>query len=124
MYRSIWQFHTYVDPTYWDKQPLVEWAFERILRFPNDELLSVELAQEPRGPYHHLVEDLEEEFAPKLLPTIVGRVDEQFASTRMRLGAAEEINDTLKRIIREVTAHVAKQDAQLELPGINDGDEI
>jgi HD superfamily phosphohydrolase len=125
MYRSIWQFHAYIDPTYWDKQPLVEWAFERILRFPNDELLSVELAQEPRGPYHHLVQDLEEEIAPRWLPAIVGRVDEQFASTRMRLGASEQISDTLKRIIREVTADVAKQDdAQLELPGINDGEVI
>jgi len=43
MYLSIWQFHAYLDLPYWDKQPIVQQAFEREVKFPNDKLLSVEL---------------------------------------------------------------------------------
>lgn len=118
MYRSIWQFHAYLDPTHWDKQPLVAWAFERLTKFPNDELLSVELRQDSKGPYHPLVHDLVEEIAPMHMPAIVDRVDAHFAETRFRLESGATVTDTLRRLIREVVTSSGQADSQLDLPGI------
>ena len=117
MYGSIWQFHAYLDLAYWDKQPLVEWAFERELKFPNDQLLADELAHDPRGTYHLLAGDLREEIPPKWLPEVVRRVDAEVA-TRARLG--DETLDQRARllaVIRDVLAMASGGgDKQLDLP--------
>jgi hypothetical protein len=119
MYRSIWQFHAYLDVAYWDKQPLVEWAFERELKFPNDQLLAEELSRDPRGAYHVLARDLREEIPPKWLPEVVRRVDAE-VGTRMRLGdESQDSHARLRAIIREVLAAVsADAGSQPSLPGL------
>jgi hypothetical protein len=119
MYRSIWQFHAYLDVAYWDKQPLVEWVFERELKFPNDQLLAEEFSREPKGAYHVLASDLREEIPPKWLPEVIRGVDAE-VGTRMRLGDESQAPQTrLRAVIREVLAAVgADADRQPRLPGI------
>lgn len=119
MYKSIWQFHAYIDPTYWDKRPIVEWALERELGFPNDQLLVAELAQEPRGTYHSLVGELKDEVPPKWLPKVVRRIDETF-ETRFRHGRQDSTVERLRAIIREVMKEVGTAGEQLGLPGVGD----
>jgi hypothetical protein len=119
MYLSIWQLHAFVDLAHWDKQPLVEWAFERETKFPNDELLTEELAHEPRGTYHFLASDLRDEIPPKSLPEVVRRVDAE-VTTRMRLSETEghDLHTKLRQIIRSVlSTDTTDGRDQLDLPG-------
>jgi len=120
MYRSIWQFSAYLDLAFWDKQPVVEWALERELQFPNDRLLSEELAHEDRGIYGLLAGPLRDEIAPKWLSAVIERVDAD-VPTRMRLGdAKQDLTSKLRKIINEVAAETAKQEnGQLGLPGMD-----
>jgi hypothetical protein len=120
MYRSIWQFGAYLDPTYWDKQPLVEWALHRELGFPNDRLLSDEIGREEHGVYGLLAGELREEIAPKYLPQVIARVDAD-SSVRMRLGENEgDLVSRLRKIIGEVNAEATAQTAdQMKLPGLD-----
>jgi HD superfamily phosphohydrolase len=121
MYRSIWQFHAFLDPAYWDKQPIVEWAFERELGFPNDRLLAEELSHNREGTYAILAGELRDEIPPKWLPKVMERVDaEMFA--KMRLADSKESpTDRLRQVIREVLAEVGSVPAaQLGLPGISE----
>ena len=117
MYRSIWQFHAFLDPAYWDKQPIVEWAFEQQLGFPNDRLLEEELSHERHGMYAILAGELRDEIPPKWLPMVIERVDSEI-SARMRFGNDENDHDRLRRVIREVHAEIGKSpDLQLDLRG-------
>jgi len=119
MYRSIWQFHGYLDFAFWDKQPIVEWAFERELKFLNDRLLSEELANENHGAYGLLAGSLRDEIPPVWLTSVIKRVDEE-VPTRMRRGGEADLTSKLKTIIREVLAEVGGDSkAQLDLPGID-----
>ncbi|HEY6352247.1 MAG TPA: hypothetical protein VI636_22850 [Candidatus Angelobacter sp.] len=115
MYRSIWQFHVYLDAPYWDKQPLVEGALERQLGFPNDELLSKELSHESQTIYDLLAGPLDEEIPTKWLPQIIERVDEEFAS-RSRLGDREDDTTKLRKLIRSVITEYSN--GQIGLPGL------
>jgi HD superfamily phosphohydrolase len=120
MYRSIWQFHVFLDPTFWHKQPIVDWALSQKLGFPNDQLLVTEFADEPRGPYHLVAGALRHEIAPRWLPEVVERVDEEIAS-RARFGEDLATEESLRAIIREVQAEIASGDGgQLPLPGIGE----
>jgi HD superfamily phosphohydrolase len=119
MYRSIWQFSAYLDLAFWYKQPVVEWALERELQFPNDKLLSEELDHEDRGIYGLLAGPLRDDIAPRLLSSVIERVDAD-VPTRMRLGdAKQDVTAKLRKIINDVAAETAKQENdQLGLPGI------
>jgi hypothetical protein len=120
MYRSIWQFAAYLDIAYWEKQPVVEWALERELNFPNDRLLADELQREDRGAYGLLAGPLRDDIAPNRLSDVIDRIDsEEFA--RMRLGETrEDLATRLRKIINEVSAAAAPQNEhQLRLPGMD-----
>jgi HD superfamily phosphohydrolase len=119
MYVSIWQLHAYLDFAFWDKQPVVEWALERELGFPNDRLLSEELAQESHGAYGLLAGPLRDEIPPRWLSEVIKRTDAE-VPTRMRLGEeAESLKARLRTIIGEVLADVsASAKDQPLLPGI------
>jgi HD superfamily phosphohydrolase len=119
MYRSIWQFHAYLDLAQWDKQPLVEQAIDRALGVRNDDLLAEELRLEPRGTYHLLASDLKDMIPAACLTEVVRRVDAEIP-TRMRLGDTDQDPRTrLRAIIREVLADAgAAVEDQLDLPGI------
>jgi hypothetical protein len=118
MYKSIWQFHAFLDPTHWDKWPVVAWAFEILLKFPNDKMLAEELAKDANGPYWLLATELKEEVPPKSLPQIVERVEVEVAP---RMRHASEPTDTLGRlraVIREVAGSASGAAQQLGLPGV------
>jgi hypothetical protein len=118
MYRSIWQFHAYLDFAFWYKQPIVEWAFERELKFPNDRLLAEELAQESHGAFGMLAGTLRDEIPPAWLPSVVKRVDEELPA-RMRFDQGNDLESKLRAIIRELLAEVGSDaKEQLGLPGI------
>jgi HD superfamily phosphohydrolase len=116
MYLSIWQFHAYLDVAHWDKQALVAGAFEKQLKFPNDEFLSEELSRQQVGPYAMLATDLKDEIAPAHLAAVVKRVD---AEIRARGPLEQDLKERLLGIIREVNAEQsALTDNQLKLPGV------
>ncbi len=116
MYRSIWQFHAFLDVAYWEKQPLVSWALERKLTFPNDELLSAELSHEVHGPYAVLINELRDEFAPIHAPAIVSRIG---AEVRARGQADADLKERLRSIIREVNVEEGgTSNSQMNLPGV------
>jgi HD superfamily phosphohydrolase len=116
MYRSIWQFHAYLDVAYWEKQPLVSWALERELTFRNDELLSAELSHETQGPYAVLINELKDEFAPIHVTTIVNRIG---AEVRARGHSDSDLQERLRSIIRQVNAEQGgTPKTQMNLPGV------
>jgi HD superfamily phosphohydrolase len=118
MYFSIWQFHAYLDVSFWDKQPIVEWALELKLGFPNDHLLEQELSRDRRGAYSLLAGKLKGDIAPNSLPRIIRQVDAE-AVGRMRLGQTTDHEADLRRIIREVNAEEKVDDGnQPPLPGV------
>lgn len=125
MYQSIWQFHAFLDPTFWHKQPLVELAFERELGgIPNDPLLSKELACEQEGIFAVLAKEMINEVAPNHLQRVVELVDAEMVG-KMRHGDDRASNQqVLLRIIGEVYAEhgvaikSSRMSPQLELPGI------
>lgn len=121
MYLSIWQFHAYVDVAFWAKQPIVEWAFERKLGFPNDRLLSEELRQEKAGTYHVLAGPLRDEVAFRFLPDLLERVDAEIPA-RARLGEDKaDVEAWLRRLNREVMGGIEPvKDRQRGLPGLGD----
>ena len=117
MYLSIWQFHVYVDSSWSDKQPVVAWALEQELGFPNDKLLMEELSHETESLYGILAGELRGEIAPNHLSRVIERVDADFV--RMRHGPIKDPRARLLSIIRGVTAEAAGDRApQLELPGM------
>jgi HD superfamily phosphohydrolase len=119
MYRSIWQFHAYLDLAHWDKQPVVEWALERELGFPNDQLLVQELAHERTGPYYLLAGELRDEIPPKLLPKVIEQVDSELTARLREVGGGQDMRDKLLAIIREVLSEAGgNNSSQLGLPGI------
>lgn len=119
MYRSIWQFAAYLDVAYWEKQPVVQWAMELELQFPNDRLLTEELARDDRGAYGLLAGPLKLDIAPNRLSEVIERVDAEVL-TRMRLGETkEDLTTRLRKIINEVSATAVSSDEhQLKLPGM------
>ena len=119
MYRSIWQFHAYLDLAHWDKQPIVDRALQRDLEVHTDDLLAEELLHESPGIYHLLANDLKDEIPPSWFTEVVRRVDAE-VPTRMRLGPKDQDQIArLRTIIREVLAEAgASNDKQLGLPGI------
>lgn len=118
MYFSIWQFHAYLDVTFWDRQPIVQWVLERELGFLNDKLLSEELAHDPTGPFHILAGPLRDDIPPKLLEQVIARVHAE-EPARMRGGQGETTKQILKSIIKEVLAAEGNStDEQPGLPGL------
>jgi hypothetical protein len=71
MYKSIWQFHVFIESSWFDKQPVVEVALKTELGYPNDQLLSQELANEPESPFGVLVKELLPEVQPRLIPNVI-----------------------------------------------------
>jgi hypothetical protein len=82
-------------------------------------LLSEELDHEDRGIYGLLAGPLRDDIAPRLLSSVIERVDAD-VPTRMRLGdAKQDVTAKLRKIINDVAAETAKQENdQLGLPGI------
>lgn len=119
MYKSIWQFHAFLDPAHWGKWPVVAWAFELSLKFPNDKMLAEELAKDGDGAYWLLATELKEEVPPKSLPLIIERVEAELAP-RMRHGPEHtDPRDRLRAIILEAVAGRNPEHAQqLGLPGV------
>jgi hypothetical protein len=101
MYRSIWKFHVFLDPSHLQKQALAAVVASSILSFPNDALLERQRAARASSdnPYDLLAGPLRGEFPPNLLPEIVRRID-----TDARREGTEPVRDQLQRIIREAYA--------------------
>jgi HD superfamily phosphohydrolase len=101
MYRSIWQFHVFLDPSHLEKQALAAAVASNILSFPNDALLERKRAARAssENAYDVLAGPLRGEFPPNLLPEIVRRLD-----TDARRGDNEPVRDWVQRTIREAYA--------------------
>jgi HD superfamily phosphohydrolase len=105
MYKSIWQFHAFLDGAWFEKQPVVAWAFEQELPFLNDQLLAKELAHEPESLFSILATDLKGDIAPNLLDRVINEVDARVFSLRQRHGKSpEDRRDWLRTIINSVSA--------------------
>jgi len=102
MYRSIWQFHAFLDPAQFSKRALVAEVLHNKLGFPNDDLLSPHANADSESAYDLLAGQCKDEFAWNSLPLIVKRLDTE-GETRMRHGTGETVLDRTRRIIREVT---------------------
>jgi ribonucleotide reductase alpha subunit len=119
MYRSIWQFHAFLDPAHWAKWPVVAWAFEILLTFNNDKLLAEELAKNGDGAYWLLATDLKSEVPPKSLPDIIERVDVEMAPRMRQAPDQVDPKDRLRAIIKEAIAGGGPpRSVQLGLPGV------
>lgn len=113
MYRSIWQFHAYLDASHWDKQPMVAWVLHEELGFPNDELLAKEFLKDADGPFHIIAGELRRQIPYARLPEIIARVDAEPVA-RMRGDSTQAMRDHLMTIIRSVLAE-AHTGTQLNL---------
>jgi len=102
MYKSIWQFHAFLDPAHFSKRALVAEVLHNRLGFPNDDLLGRQANAESPNEYDLLAGQCKDEFAWNNLPAIVRRLDTEGA-TRMRHGRGETALERTRRIIREVT---------------------
>jgi HD superfamily phosphohydrolase len=112
MYRSIWQFHVYLDHTWADKQPVIEWVLEERLAFPNDKLFGQELAAEHASAYALLANELKGEIAPDRLSEIIKRVDQEQDLIRLgNEGNEAELRERLLAIIHDVNAQAAAESA-------------
>lgn len=99
MYRSIWQFHVFLDSSQLHKRALVQSVVSRTIAFPNDRLLQNQHAAraQAENPYDLIAGPLSGEFPLNLLPDVVRSLD------RARLhGRPESVRDEARRIIREV----------------------
>ncbi|MFL6311429.1 MAG: HD domain-containing protein [Terriglobales bacterium] len=115
MYLSIWQFHIYVDSAYFDKHPIIGWAANELLRFPNDKLLERELMRSKPTAYGILAGDLRGEIPFNHLPEVIARVDNE--AVRMRFDhSASELKARLLTLIKEVISGKAEPGEQLPLP--------
>jgi hypothetical protein len=117
MYKSIWQFHVYLDYAKFEKQPVVALALQHELSFPNDALFLDELATEPENMYKLLASDaVKGEIPMSHLAEIVESVDEEVV--RFRHGANINAKERLIDIIHEVNAKIAAptHPKQLNLP--------
>ncbi len=108
MYTSIWQFHVFIESSWFDKQPVVEWALRTELGYPNDQLLTQELAHEPQSPFGVLAKDLLPEVAPKLIPQVIAEMDSRM---RYRL-SPKDVRGWIRQIISSVSGPT-----QRTLPG-------
>ncbi len=121
MYRSIWQFHVYLDYAWFDKQPVVEWVLEDRLRFPNDKLFVQELASEEASVYSLLAKDFRGEIPPNRLSEVIQRVDRDQEVVKLRHGGGESgLRARVLALIHEVSAKAATEGetGQMELPGL------
>ncbi|MBI5536875.1 MAG: hypothetical protein HY898_29405 [Deltaproteobacteria bacterium] len=129
MYKSIWQFHAYLDPIHEAKRTLVAEVLRRCIGFPNDKLLSERLADGDVGnPYGLLAGDLNDSFAWNLLPDIIHQIDIG-ATIRMRHGEGESARERTTRVIRDITRQSmtgaqeqVPNDKQLTIPGVKPSD--
>jgi HD superfamily phosphohydrolase len=119
MYRSIWQFHVFLDYAKFDKQPVVEMALHRELDFPNDALFREELKGEPVTTYKLLAgEYLQGEIPMNHLSEVIERVDEEVMKFRHLKGDVDQENLVL--LIREVYEKIAQSETprQMDLPDV------
>jgi HD superfamily phosphohydrolase len=119
MYRSIWQFHVYLDFAKFDKQPVVALALHHELDFPNDALFLDEPANEPETMYKLLAsDDVKGEIPMNHLAEIVESVDEE--TVRFRHGTDSDVKERLIAIIHKVNAKAAGagEPKQLDIPGV------
>jgi len=118
MYKSIWQFHVYLDYAKFDKQPVVEMALHRELDFPNDALFREELRSEPVTTYKLLAgEYLQGEIPMNHLSEVIERVDEEVMKFRHSQDGVDQ--QRLVLLIREVYEKIAgsNKPTQMDLPG-------
>jgi HD superfamily phosphohydrolase len=107
MYKSIWQFHVFLEDAWFERQPVVSWILEDELGFPNDRLLTEELEHEPGSEslFRILSTDLKGDVALNRLTDILTEVDARLAGLRNR---HEKIptdkRDWLRQIIGTVSA--------------------
>ena len=101
MYKSIWQFHAFLDSSHRHKLHLVEAVLEKKIGFKSDGLLKKKTspAEGAENPYDLLADRLRDTFAWELLAEIVRSLDNP---ERQRHGASETSLERTKRIIRDV----------------------
>jgi hypothetical protein len=119
MYKSIWQFHVYLDYAKFDRQPVVDMALHEELGFPNDALFLDELANEPETVYAILAsKDVRGEIPPNHLSEVIERIDGEVVKFRHGEDTAN-MKAWVLALIHEVTAKVSgpSTGAQLDIPG-------
>lgn len=119
MYKSIWQFHVYLDLAKFDKQPIVALALHQELDFPNDALFLEELNVGPDTMYKLLAsKEIKGEIPMNHLSEVVERVDEE--AVRFRHGTDVDTKARLMAIIHQVNVEVAEagEPRQGNIPGV------
>ncbi len=119
MYRSIWQFHVYLDFAKFDKQPVVELALHDKLDFPNDALFLQELPGGSDTMYKLLAsKDIRGEIPMNHLSEVVESVDEE--AIRFRNGSDRDTKTRLLAIIHRINAKAAeaKESKQRNILGV------
>ena len=103
MYRSIWQFHVFLDGAHFRKwRLLVNSLNERHLHFPNDALLMADLERKAeKDAYYILATDLKDKAAVEDLPRILERLD---TVVRNRQGSTKP-----ESVALEAIEHVTRQ---------------
>ena len=118
MYKSIWQFHVYLDYAKFEKQPVAALALREELDFPNDALFLEELANEPETIYKLLASrDVGGEIPMNHLSEVIERVDQE--AMRFRHVKGDEKRAKLIELIHETNARsgAAGEAKQADIPG-------
>jgi HD superfamily phosphohydrolase len=119
MYKSIWQFHVYLDFAKFEKQPVVALALHHELDFPNDALFLGELSDAPETMYKLLADkDITGEIPMNHLSEVVASIDEE--AVRFRHGTDGDTKARLIEIIHQVNIKVgeAGESNQRDIPGV------
>jgi hypothetical protein len=116
MYKSIWQFHAFVDSAWADKQPVVALAFEQELDFRNGRLLAQELEHEPESLFSILATDLKGDIAANELGPIITEVDTRVQALRFRNERRPaDKREWLRTLIKSVNAPAPAKQTRLPL---------
>lgn len=99
MYKSIWQFHVFVDVRFTDKMPVISKVIEKMLGFKNDRLLSYEPEKEESSIYHLLIDKYDDLFAPIDLPIVLSEIEDQLVvENELRMRRFKEGKQTLEQL--------------------------
>jgi hypothetical protein len=114
MYKSIWQFHAYLDVAQMHKKFLVGDALAHEIGFPNDTLLTPQLESDgTNSPYDLLARDLKDEVALIHLPKVIARLDAVIPALP-RFGETKDSREVVRRAIREIGTELHLPPSHLE----------